>query len=228
MEELTTVGRFAAWVLPVLFAITLHEVAHGWAAKLLGDRTAEQQGRLSLNPLKHIDPVGTLLVPGLLLVFSQFVFGWAKPVPVDWGRLKNPRRDVGLVAAAGPAANLLMTVLWILVAKLAIVINSGSVSRPMIFMAAAGIFINSALMLLNLLPLPPLDGGRILSSLLSPRMAMKFALIEPYGFIILVLMIVTNVLSMILSTPLNLMLGLALQLGGIPPGILFHLFGQTG
>lgn len=228
MEELTTVGRFAIWALPVLFAITLHEVAHGWVAKLLGDRTAEQQGRLSLNPLKHIDPVGTLLVPGLLLVFSQFIFGWAKPVPVDWGRLRNPRRDVGWVAAAGPAANLAMTVFWILIAKLAIYLNSALVSRPMIFMAAAGVFINIALMLLNLLPLPPLDGGRILSSLLSPRMAMKYALIEPYGFIILLVLIMTNVLSMILSAPLNMMLGLALQLGGIPPGILYHLFGQGG
>ncbi|MBS1211658.1 MAG: site-2 protease family protein [Proteobacteria bacterium] len=227
MEELTTVGRFAVWALPVLFAITLHEVAHGWVAKLLGDRTAERMGRLSLNPLRHIDPVGTLLVPGLLLVFSQFVFGWAKPVPVDWGKLRRPRRDVGLVAAAGPVANLLMTVLWILVAKLAILLNSGYVSRPMIFMAAAGIFINSALMLLNLLPIPPLDGGRILSSLLSPRWAMKFGAIEPYGFIILVLLIVTNALSMILSAPLNFMLGLALELGGIPPGILFHLFGRA-
>jgi Zn-dependent protease len=225
MEELTTVGRIAIWALPVLFAITLHEVAHGWVAKLSGDRTAEQMGRLSINPLKHIDPVGTLLVPGLLLVFSHFVFGWAKPVPVDWGRLRHPKRDVGLVAAAGPMANLLMVAAWIALARLAIALNSPFLSRPLVFMATAGIFINIALMLLNLLPIPPLDGGRILGSLLPLKWAIRYSRIEPYGSLILVLLIVTDVLSVIMGGPMNFVLGLALQLAKIPPGILYHLFG---
>jgi Zn-dependent protease len=226
MEELTTVGRFAVWVLPVLFAITLHEVAHGWVAKLLGDRTAERLGRLSVNPLKHVDPVGTVLLPGLLLIFTNFVFGWAKPVPVDWGKLRRPRRDVGLVAAAGPGANLVMAFLWILLAKLAIVLNSGFVSRPLLFMATAGIYINVVLMLINLVPIPPLDGGRILTSLLPPKWGYKFAQIEPYGFIILILLITTNALSMVLGGPLSYLLGYSLQFAHIPPGILYQLFGS--
>ena len=226
MEEMTTVGRIAIWALPVLFAITLHEVAHGWVAKLLGDRTAERLGRLSLNPINHVDPVGTLLVPGLLLLFSNFIFGWAKPVPVDWGKLRRPKRDVGLVAVAGPAANLLMVLFWIALAKLAIVMNLPLVSRPLAFMAAAGIFINSALMLLNLLPIPPLDGGRILGSLLPPKWASQYALIEPYGMLILVVLIATNLLALILHTPMNLVLALSLELAGIPPGVLFQLLGS--
>ncbi len=225
MEELTTVGRFAIWVLPVLFAITLHEVAHGWVAKLLGDNTAFRLGRLSLNPLKHVDPVGTILLPGLLLIFTNFVFGWAKPVPVSWGKLKHPKRDFGLVAAAGPAANLTMAALWILVAKLAIFINSGFISRPMVFMATAGIYINAVLMLINLVPIPPLDGGRILTSLLPQKWGNKFAELERYGLIILVLLIATNALSMMLGTPLSVLLGYSLKFTGIPPGILYQLFG---
>jgi Zn-dependent protease len=226
MEELTPVGRFAIWVLPVVFAITLHEVAHGWVARMLGDQTAERLGRLSLNPLKHIDPVGTVLLPGVMLLFSNFIFGWAKPVPVDSGKLRRPKRDFGLVAAAGPGANLLMTVLWVLIAKLAIVLNTGFISRPVVFMAAAGIYINLVLMLINLVPIPPLDGGRILTSLLPPRWAPKFAEIERYGFIILILLIMSNVLSMVLGAPLSLLIGYSLQFAGIPPGILYQLLGH--
>ncbi|MGZ8217692.1 site-2 protease family protein [Methylomagnum sp.] len=226
MEELTTVGRFAIWALPVLFAITLHEVAHGWVAKLLGDKTAEKLGRLSLNPLRHVDPVGTVLLPGLMLVFTNFVFGWAKPVPVDWGKLRRPKRDVGLVAAAGPGSNLLMAVGWIAIARLAILLNFGLVSRPLLFMAAAGIYINIVLMLINLVPIPPLDGGRIMTSLLPPKMAQAFAKIEPYGFIILILLITTHALNAILGGPLSVMLGYSLETAGIPPGVLYQLFGN--
>jgi len=227
MEELSLLQKISIWVLPVVFAITVHEVAHGWVAKLLGDRTAEAQGRLTLNPLNHIDPVGTLLVPGLMLLFSGFVFGWAKPVPVNWGRLHNPKRDTGLVAVAGPAANLMMIVFWILLSRLAIAMNLALLSRPLLFMAAAGIFINSMLMLLNLLPLPPLDGGRVMSSLLPVRLSIKFDKLEPYGFIILIILMVTNALSMILGGPLNLVLGLSMELAGIPFGVLRLLLSSS-
>ncbi|MFM8333366.1 MAG: site-2 protease family protein [Candidatus Methylumidiphilus sp.] len=220
MNDLSLLQKIAIWLLPVVFAITLHEVAHGWVAKLLGDRTAESQGRLTLNPLHHIDPVGTVLLPGLLLVFSGFVFGWAKPVPVNWGRLHNPKRDIGLVAIAGPAANLTMIVLWIIVARLASLIGVGSVALPLIFMSAAGIFINSMLMLLNLLPLPPLDGGRVMSCLLPTHLSYKFDKLEPYGMIILVVLMVTPLLSMILGGPLHLAIGLSMDLAGIHPGVL--------
>ncbi len=228
MEELSLLQKISIWALPVVFAITLHEVAHGWIAKLLGDRTAEQQGRLTLNPLHHIDPVGTLLLPGLMLLFSGFVFGWAKPVPVNWGRLRNPKRDIGLVAVAGPAANLAMIVMWILLSRLAILANLAFVSRPLLFMAAAGIFINGMLMILNLLPLPPLDGGRVMSCLLPSRLSYKFDKLEPYGFIILILLMVTNMLSMILGGPLNFVIGLSLDLAGIPPGVLHLLLRPAG
>ncbi len=228
MEELNLLQKISIWAIPVVFAITLHEVAHGWVAKLLGDRTAEQQGRLTLNPLHHIDPVGTLLLPGLMLLFSGFVFGWAKPVPVSWGRLRNPKRDIGLVAAAGPAANLAMIVLWILLARLAILANLAFLSRPLLFMAAAGIFINGMLMVLNLLPLPPLDGGRVMSCLLPSRLSYKFDKLEPYGFIILIILMVTNILSMILGGPLNFVIGLSMDLAGIPSGVLRLLLSSPG
>jgi Zn-dependent protease len=229
MDQLSLLQKVSIWILPVIFAITLHEVAHGWIAKLLGDRTAEAQGRLTLNPLNHIDPVGTLLVPGIMMLLpGGFIFGWAKPVPVNWGRLHNPKRDTGLVAIAGPAANLLMIVFWILLARLAIALNLVFLSRPLLFMAAAGIFINCMLMLLNLLPLPPLDGGRVMSSLLPSRLAYKFDKIEPYGFMILVLLMVTNALSMILGGPLNLLLTLSMELSGIPYGVLRLLLSSPG
>jgi Zn-dependent protease len=229
MDQLSLLQKVSIWILPVIFAITLHEVAHGWIAKLLGDRTAEAQGRLTLNPLNHIDPVGTLLVPGIMMLLpGGFIFGWAKPVPVNWGRLHNPKRDTGLVAIAGPAANLLMVVFWILLARLAIALNLVFLSRPLLFMAAAGIFINCMLMLLNLLPLPPLDGGRVMSSLLPSRLAYKFDKIEPYGFMILVLLMVTNALSMILGGPLNLMVSLSMELSGIPFGVLRLLLSSSG
>lgn len=220
MEPLNIVQKIAIFALPVLFAITLHEVAHGWVAKLLGDRTAESQGRLTLNPLHHIDPVGTLLLPGLMLLFSGFIFGWAKPVPVNWGRLRNPKRDIGLVAVAGPAANLAMIVLWILLARLAILANLAFMSRPLLFMAAAGIYINSMLMVINLLPLPPLDGGRVMSCLLPHRLSYKFDKLEPYGFMILILLMVTRILSMILDLPLSLVISISMDVAGIPTGVL--------
>jgi Zn-dependent protease len=228
MEHLTTVGRIAAWALPVLFAITLHEVAHGWVAKVLGDPTAEKLGRLSLNPLRHVDPFGTVVLPGLLLLLGGFIFGWAKPVPVDWGKLNHPKRDIGLVAVAGPAANLAMVVAWIAVSKLALLLGDPPISRPLIYMAAAGIYINLMLMLINLVPLPPLDGGRIMTSLLPEKWAYRFGQLERYGLLILLLLIATPVLSLLLGGPLNTLLDYSLLSAGIPVGILYQLMGGGG
>jgi len=203
MLELNVMQRIAVWALPVLFAITVHEVAHGWVARRLGDPTAMMMGRLTLNPIKHIDPVGTLLIPGVLLLLGGFVFGWAKPVPVTWENLRSPKRDMALVAAAGPIANLVMALIWALVMKIGVTF-SGSLdwmAIPMIYMGGAGITINIILMVLNLLPLPPLDGGRVVTGLLPGAWAWRFSRIEPYGFFILLALLATGALAYILGGP---------------------------
>ena len=215
MEELSIVQKFTVWVLPVLFAITLHEVAHGWVAQRLGDQTAARMGRLSLNPLHHIDPIGTLLVPGLLLLFGGFIFGWARPVPVDFGKLRHPRRDMVLVAIAGPGANLLMAIIWALLVRFAHYIDVEFVTVPLSLMGIAGIVINLVLMLLNLLPIPPLDGGRIVSGLLPPRLSYKYDKIEPYGIMILLLLMVTGMLSSVLGIPLQIIQKLMFGIAGL-------------
>ncbi|MFM1955646.1 MAG: hypothetical protein RIR20_466 [Pseudomonadota bacterium] len=196
--ELTLVQKIAVYALPVVFAITVHEAAHGYAARFFGDMTADRAGRISLNPLKHIDPIGTILLPALTLMIGGILFGWAKPVPVDFSGLRNPKRDMLWVAAAGPASNLLMALFW------AFVINVSShapanYSEPMALMGQAGVMINVVLMVLNLLPLPPLDGGRIAVSLLPNHLAYKFAQIERYGFIILIVLLATGILSSIME-----------------------------
>lgn len=195
------IQTLAISALPVIFAITLHEAAHGYVARHFGDPTAWQLGRITLNPLRHIDPVGTVLIPLLILLTSggAFLFGWAKPVPVDFGRLRRPKQDMLWVAAAGPGANLLMALLWGLLLKLAVSMPDNLYSLPLAEMSRIGINVNAVLMLLNLLPIPPLDGGRIAVSLLPPALAWKFARLERFGFLILLALLFLGILDFILD-----------------------------
>jgi Zn-dependent protease len=199
----SVIQLIAVYAIPLIFAITLHEAAHGYVARMFGDTTAEQAGRISLNPIRHIDPVGTLLVPAVILLTSTMLgaggllFGWAKPVPVDFGRLRSPKRDMLWVAAAGPASNLVMAIGWAIAIK--IMIATGVNERFFISMGIAGVQVNLTLMALNLLPIPPLDGGRIVFSLLPHRLAWQYAKIEPYGMVILLVLLITGVLSTLLS-----------------------------
>ena len=189
--------------IPILLAITVHEASHGYAAKYFGDLTAERLGRITLNPLKHIDPVGTILLPALTLLLGGVLFGWAKPVPVNFGNLRNPKKDMLWVAAAGPASNLVMAILWgMLLGYFTHMQASGVFSTSAYFfleMSYVGITINIVLMVLNLLPMPPLDGGRIAVSLLPNNLAIQLSRIEQYGFIILIALMFTGVLGKILS-----------------------------
>ena len=202
MEEI--VSELAIWALPVIFAITLHEAAHGYVARHFGDPTAYLAGRISLNPLRHIDPVGTLLIPAIILGLSRIVggggilFGWAKPVPVDFSRLRNPKKDMFWVAAAGPGANLMMALAWAVILKSAMIFPENLYTDPLKEMSQAGMQINAVLMLLNLVPIPPLDGGRIAVSLLPHHLAWRFARLEPYGFPLLLVLLFTGILGVIL------------------------------
>ncbi|OGS96524.1 MAG: peptidase M50 [Gallionellales bacterium RIFCSPLOWO2_02_FULL_57_47] len=196
MEQLIQTVSLAA--IPVLFAITLHEAAHGYVARHFGDMTAWQQGRISLNPLRHIDPVGTILLPILTLMLGGILFGWAKPVPVNFAALRRPKQDMLWVAIAGPASNLVMALGWALLYKMVWLFPDSYFAEPLLGMAGIGIQINIILMVLNLLPLPPLDGGRVAVSLLPHRQAYQLAKIEPYGIFILIFLLVTNLLGLIL------------------------------
>jgi Zn-dependent protease len=202
LKGLNTPQLVSVLVLPVLFAITVHEVAHGWMARRLGDPTAHRLGRLTLNPLKHVDPMGTVLIPFLLVVLKTgFLFGWAKPVPVTWENLRHPKRDMAIVAAAGPVANLLMALFWGLIVKISLVLPPTAVwaSKPMLYMGLGGIFINVLLMTFNLLPLPPLDGGRVAVGLLPGRWAWRLARVEPYGFFVLLALMMTGLLWVVVG-----------------------------
>jgi Zn-dependent protease len=229
MDVTHLVQTVAIYAIPVLFAITLHEAAHGYVARHFGDMTAHAQGRISLNPLRHIDLVGTIIVPILILTFSKYLFGWAKPVPVNYSALRKPRQHMAWVAAAGPAANLVMAVLWVVLLRVGIGLSSraeawtevanlhgtaglvevvmrhgSGAAEYLIGVSAAGVLVNLVLMLLNLLPIPPLDGGRILTSLLPVRAAWRFAKLEPFGLPLLLLLLFvpvygSNALSLILN-----------------------------
>jgi Zn-dependent protease len=193
MDEL--IRTIAVYALPLLFAITLHEAAHGYVAKYFGDKTAYAAGRVSMDPFKHIDPVGTILMPLLLYFISKgtFVFGYAKPVPVNFGNLRNPRKQSAFVAIAGPGMNLLMAFGWLV---LAICVSTSSGADGFLFeVGRAGVNINLMFVALNLIPIPPLDGGRVLTSLLPPRLGYQFAQLEPYGFFIVMALLVTHVLD---------------------------------
>jgi Zn-dependent protease len=197
-------GTIVLWVVPVIFAITLHEAAHGYVARRFGDHTAEKLGRITLNPLRHIDPIGTILVPAMLYLTAgpQYIFGWAKPVPVNFGNLHHPKRDMLWVAAAGPLANFVMAFLWMAALRLSFADGDGA-SQGLAAMARIGVSVNLVLMALNLLPIPPLDGGRIAVSLLPGRTAAAFARLEPFGFLIIVVLMFTSLLGTVLRPMLD-------------------------
>ena len=219
--ELSLIQKIVVFALPVIFAITLHEAAHGYVARYFGDMTAAAAGRITANPLKHIDPIGTILVPLLILITSKLfgggaiLFGWAKPVPVNFARLRRPKQDMLWVAAAGPGMNLIMAVFWALMIQFGHMLGSGFASAPLMLMGAAGVFINVILMALNLIPLPPLDGGRIAVSLLPYPAAVKFARLEPYGLFILLGLMFTGILGIILWPLISVFIGLVALVTGL-------------
>jgi len=189
----------AVWALPILFAITLHEAAHGLVAFKLGDPTAKSLGRITINPIKHIDPMGTVVVPLFLAMVSPFVMGWAKPVPVEPRYFKSPLLDMALVAVAGPASNFLMACFWAMsIQMVGLLFEPSQLKLFLVTMANNGIIINIVLMVLNLLPIPPLDGGRVVAGILPPALALSYMRIERWGMIIIILLLVSGVLGKIL------------------------------
>ncbi len=216
MDELTLIQRIAVWILPVVFAITVHEVAHGWVAKKYGDNTASMLGRLTLNPLKHMDLFGTLIIPGLLLISGTgLIFGWAKPVPVDPRYFKNPKKAMAVVAVAGPVSNLLMAIAWAMVVRIGVSLETEAVSLPLIYSGIAGISINLVLALINLLPIPPLDGSRILTGFLSHKWAWRYNKLERFGLVFMLALLWSGGLSYILGYPMYYAQQLFFSLAGL-------------
>ncbi len=206
MPTLSLVQTIAVWIVPVLLAITLHEAAHAWVAYRCGDTTAKMLGRLSMNPFRHVDPVGTVLVPILVAVLSgfHFVFGWAKPVPINWFQLRSPRRDMALVAVAGPMANLIMALIWAACIKTGELLgpNTSMIALYMVLTGQAGILINLVLAYLNLIPIPPLDGSRVIASMLPPKWAISYSRIEPYGIFIVFALLLTGAIGWLIGGPI--------------------------
>lgn len=207
MDKLNLIEKILVWALPVLFAITVHEAAHGFVANKLGDDTAKKLGRITMNPFKHIELVGTIIVPLILLALTNFIFGWAKPVPVDMRKLKNPKKHMALVAAAGPISNGLMAIFWILFLKLSLwfVQNDYSIGVMLVYMGQAGIVVNLILMILNLFPIPPLDGSKVISAFLPDKLYKYYHQASLFGLIIVVALASTGVLGKIMFPIFNWM-----------------------
>ncbi len=194
----------AVWIIPVVFAITVHEVAHGWVANKLGDKTAKMMGRLTLNPIKHIDPIGTIVVPLVMVFLAGFAFGWAKPVPVSPVNFKNPRKDMAIVAAAGPLSNVVMAILWVIFVKVvSMTVSDLNIAKGLMQMGQAGIIINLVLFVFNLFPIPPLDGSKVLSGFLPHSASLLMDKVEPYGFFIVIGLLYFGVLGMVMNPIIN-------------------------
>jgi Zn-dependent protease len=216
MPELDFMQKLAVWTLPVIFAITVHEVAHGWVALQFGDKTAKRLGRLTLNPLKHVDPIGTVVVPIVLLLLGGFVFGWAKAVPINPNHFKRPRHDMAWVAIAGPISNIMMAIIWAMIAKLGYMIGlSSGAGQFLVYSGMAGIAINLILAILNMLPIPPLDGSRVLAAFLPKKLYYYYMRMEPYGFFLIIGLMLLGVLGSLLIGPYRFAQSQILQLVGI-------------
>ncbi len=223
--DATTIQKITIWILPVLFAVSLHEAAHAWMADRKGDSTARMLGRLTFNPLKHVDPIGTILVPAVMIYFTGYAFGWAKPVPVNASNLRNPKKDMMWVAMAGPASNFIMALIWAALLHLSVMFidSRSSVSLFLLLMPVAGITINVILGVLNLLPIPPLDGGRIMNGMLSPRASMQYSKIEPYGFFIIIGLMVSGILATIIFPVIGWVLTVLSAISGLQPEVFYRL-----
>lgn len=205
MENFNLVEKILIWAIPIIFAITLHEAAHGYVAYKYGDDTAKKLGRISINPLKHVDIVGTFIVPIIMIVSTNFIFGWAKPVPVDARKLKKPKQNMAVVALAGPLSNFLMAIFWVLLLKVAIIAAKDEMTGALVlaFMCQAGILINIVLMVLNILPIPPLDGSKILAAFLPPPIDRYFHQASLVGLILVVALLVSGLLGKIMFPMIN-------------------------
>ncbi len=216
MDQLTTIQLIAIWILPIVFAVTLHEAAHGYVAHKFGDSTAYLQGRVSANPLRHIDLLGTIILPIFLMLTTHFIFGWAKPVPVNQNNLRNPKRDFAIVALAGPFSNFLMAVFWVTMLKICFMLPKHEYLVFAVYMCQAGVMINVVLMILNLIPIPPLDGSRFFAYLLPSPWDERFNKITPFGIIIILILITTGILTKIMLPGINFVQNGLLTLFQIP------------